>query len=119
MWMHGLVGCPRMSRAHRLQRGSTVARQKPAASRRQQLHGQPLLLLLMQQRSPVPLLITMQHRLINVINSKLLQSTGAHAWLSAGLSVWARLCRGAPVEPPAGPCRSLRGGMIYGAAKRV
>lgn len=108
-----------MPRAHRLPRGSTAACQKPAASRRQRLRGQPLLLLLMQQCSPVPPLITAQHRLINIINSKLLWSAGAHAWLSAGLSAWAWLCRGALAEPPAGPCRSLRGGMIYGAANHV
>ena len=46
--------------------------------------------LLTQQHSLVPPFITAQHCLINIINSKLLRSAGARAWLP-----WAQPCRGA------------------------
>lgn len=46
----------------------------PASARPTAARRQPLLLFLTQQRSPVPPLITVQHRLINIINSKLLGS---------------------------------------------
>lgn len=63
---------------------------RPTAARRQ-----PLLLFLTQQHLPVPPLIAVQHRLIHIINNKLLWSMGVHTQLLVGLSVRARLCRGA------------------------
>lgn len=92
--------------------GSAVACGKLVVSQRQHVHHQPR----SSPHSPVLLLLTMQHGLISIINSKLLQRARLAVCKAASVGLAVLWCSG---RAAGWALLLLAWGMIYGTANHV
>lgn len=92
--------------------GSAMACGKPAVKQRQHLRHQPC----SSPHSPVVLLLTMQHGLISIINSKLLQRARLSNFKAASVGLAVLWCSG---RAAGWALLLLAWGMIYGTANHV
>lgn len=92
--------------------GSAVACGKPVVRQSQHVHHQPCC----SPHSPGLLLLTMQHGLISIINSKLLQRVRLAVCKAAGVGLAVLWCSG---RATSWALLLLVWGMIYGTANHV
>lgn len=92
--------------------GRAVACGKPVVSQRQHLHHEPC----SSPHSPVLLLLTMQHGLISIINSKLLHRARLADFKAASVGLAVLWCSG---RAAGWALLLLAWGMIYGTANHV